>query len=73
MDKVKITKDGVSREVKARYLNSFIAQGWVAEGDKKLSRIGKAKATAEVIEEAIPPKQEEANESSMPNEDKGEE
>lgn len=71
MSKVKVTKDGVVQEVKERYLNSFIAKGWVAEGNKKVSKIGTAKATADVIEEVIPPKQEE--ESPMPNDDKGEE
>lgn len=72
MSKVKVTKDGVTREVKERYLHGFIAKGWVVDGGKKVSNVGKAKATADVIEEVIPPKQEE-EESSMPNEDKGEE
>lgn len=70
MIKIKITKDGVSQEVKERYLPSFVAKGWKVESNKKVSKIGIAKATADVIEEVNPqPKQEE--ESSMPNINKG--
>ena len=71
MSKIKVTKDGVSQEVKQRYLHSFIAQGWKVEGDKKVSKVGTAKATADVIEEVNPQIQEE--ESSMPNINKGDE
>lgn len=70
MIKIKITKDGVSQQVKERYLPSFVAKGWKVESNKKVSKIGIAKATADVIEEVNPqPKQEE--ESSMPNINKG--
>jgi hypothetical protein len=70
MNKIKITKDGASQEVKERYLPSFVAKGWKVESNKKVSKIGIAKATADVIEEVNPqPKKEE--ESSMPNINKG--
>lgn len=70
MNKIKVTKDGVTQEVKQRYLPSFIAKGWKVQSDKKVSKIGTAKATADVIEEVNPqPKPEE--ESSMPNINKG--
>lgn len=72
MNKIKVTKDGVTQEVKQRYLNSFIAKGWKVQGDKKVSKIGSAKATADVIEEVIPQPEKEED-SSMPNINKGEE
>lgn len=70
MNKVKVIKDGVEQLVKERYLPSFVAKGWKVQSNKKVSKIGVAKASADVIEEVNPqPKPEE--ESSMPNINKG--
>jgi len=84
MSKVKVTKEGVTQEIKKRFLHNFIAQGWKVEGDKKVSKIGKAKATADVIEEETTPQEDEDNwtfdardfvqdDASMPNDKQGEE
>ena len=81
MSKVKIEKDGVTQEVKSRYLHNFLSQGWQEVGSvkKKVSKIGNAKATADVIEEDAPQEDGEDNwtfsldETSMPNTNEGEE
>lgn len=79
MDKIKINKDGVTQFVKPRHLQNFVERGWKVSGDEKVSKVGKAKATADIIEEEVPLQIEEENwdepeqESSMPNDIKGEE
>ena len=75
MEKVKIQKDGVVQEVKQRYLNNFLDKGWKLVSktfEKKVSKIGIAKVTADVIGEEVP-LQEEEEQSSMPTIIKGEE
>ena len=77
MDKVNVTKDGVTKLIKHRYLQNFIDQGWSVEGESKPKSKKKSavdytiEATADVIEEETPPKVEE--ESSMPITNQGEE
>jgi len=68
---ITIEKDGVLKSVKERFLQNFLDRGWKVVGEKKVSRIGKAKATADVIEEDVSPQEEE--QSSMPNDNEGEE
>ena len=78
MDKVNITKDGVTQLIKHRYLQNFLDQGWSVEGESKPKSKKKSavdytiEATADVIEEATPPIVEE-EESSMPITNQGEE
>jgi len=73
MSKVTVTKNGVTQEVKSRFLHNFIAQGWSVEGSKKVSTVGKANATADVIEEQMPLKPEVDEDASMPSNQEGEE
>lgn len=79
MSKVTIEKDGVTKEVKSRYLHNFLSQGWQEVGTvkKKVSKIGNAKATADVIEEDTPQEDEDnwtfsLDETSMPTTNEGE-
>jgi len=77
MDKVNVTKDGVTQVIKHRYLQNFLDRGWVIDGAKpkpKKMSAGNVKvdATADVIEEATPTNVEETK-SSMPTTFKGEE
>ena len=79
--KTQIEKDGVVQTVKDRYLQNFLDRGWTVIGEKKVCKVGKAKATADVIEEEVPLNQEEEDnwtislddESSMPIDNEGEE
>lgn len=80
MSKVTIEKDGVTQEVKSRYLHNFLSQGWQEVGTvkKKVSKIGNAKATADVIEEDAPQEDEDnwtnsLDDTSMPTTNEGEE
>lgn len=59
-----ITRRGVVQAVKESQLNKFLNEGWSLLTEKTVSKIGKAKATADVIEEEITPQVEEV--SSMP-------
>jgi hypothetical protein len=73
MTKVKVTKDGVTQEIKHRYLQNFLDRGWTVEGEKKSAVNYKIEATADVIEEDDPLEIEEDDDnSSMPEDDEGE-
>lgn len=78
MDKVNVTKDGVTQVIKHRYLQNFLDRGWNLEGAKPKSKKKSAvdytvEATADVIEEETPPTIVEEEESSMPTFNQGEE
>lgn len=70
--KIEIKKDGETQWVKQRFLHSFLNKGWEVVGEKKVSKIGTANATADVIEEEYTP-QEQEDDTSMPNHNEGEE
>ena len=75
MEKITVTKDGVTQDIKHRYLQNFLDRGWTESKpkSKKKSAVDvKVEATADVIEEATPPIVEE-EESSMPKFNQGEE
>ena len=67
-----IERRGEIIAVKESQLEKFLNEGWSFVTEKKVSKIGKAKATADVIEEEVAP-QSEDEQSSMPTEIKGEE
>tara|TARA_R110000868_G_scaffold123968_2_gene327927 strand:- start:2455 stop:2670 length:216 start_codon:yes stop_codon:yes gene_type:complete len=70
--KITVEKNGITQDVKQVHLQNFLDRGWTATAEKKVSRIiGKAKVTADVIEEEVTPPTEE--QSSMPNHNQGEE
>lgn len=79
--KIQIEKDGVVQEVKERHLQNFLDRGWnMASGQKNnISTVGKANATADIIEEETPQEEEELwdedleDEASMPNNQEGDE
>jgi len=63
MSKITITKDGVTKEIKHRYLENFLDRGWVHEGEvpaKKEVSV-KVEATADVVEEETPETEDEDN------------
>lgn len=53
--KTTIEKDGVTQEVKTRYLHNFLSRGWqeVNQRKEKVSKIGVANATADVKKEDV--------------------
>lgn len=77
--RIKMTRRDDTVMVKERDVQRFLSEGWVPATEEKVSKIGKAKATADVIEEEIAPQEEEDNwtysldDSSMPTETKGDE
>lgn len=71
--KITVTKDGVTQEVKERYLQNFIDRGWTTTEDKVISKVGKAKATADILEEDIPQIEMEEEETSNDSDEEGEE
>ena len=71
--KITVTKDGVTQEVKERYLQNFIDRGWTTSEDKVISKVGKAKATADILEEDIPQIEMEEEETSNDSDEEGEE
>jgi len=71
--KITVTKDGVTQEVKERYLQNFIDRGWTTTEDKVISKVGKAKATADILEEDIPQIEMEEQETSNDSDEEGEE
>jgi hypothetical protein len=52
---IQITKDGVTQEIKARYLSRFLEQGWTEVSNTSPKKPSKAKITAvaEVIEQTV--------------------
>lgn len=60
--KVTIEKNGQQQAVKQKYLKNFLDRGWKTVGEKKVSKVGVAKATADIVEEEIPQPEDKGDE-----------